>query len=225
MARNWATRFMTLAAGAALLGGCAVTSLIGGALQNQEYQKLIEVHARYDGLKDKKFAVLVDVDLGTRYEFPNLVTTVTDGVSRRLMASVPGSAALPTNFVMAWQYRTADWHSLPYGDVAERLQVDRIVLIDIYEYRLHPPGNRYEWDGVAGANISVIEREAPDPDMVVDTFNITSRYPGKTGYGPESASRTLIETILLNDFIKRIDWLFHDHLEPKYPDKYRPEAP
>ena len=35
--------------------------------------------------------------------------------------------------------------------------MERLVFIDLYEYRLNPTGNSYLWDGVAGGHIGVVE--------------------------------------------------------------------
>ena len=78
------------------------------------------------------------------------------------------------------------------------------------------------WDGVCAANIGVIERGGYDPDTFVDTFNIESRFPDLEGVGRDNASHSQIETGVLVAFVQRTAWLFHTHLEPKHPDKYRP---
>lgn len=213
----------TAVAAAGLCGGCQLPSIIGNMAQNAEYQKLIEVRAKYTGLSGKTVAVLVDADLETRYEYPYLANTVAEFVTVRIGRDVPGVRVLPPAAAQEWQFRTPQWNSLPYGVMADQLGVDRIVYVDIYEYRLNPPGNRYEWDGVAAANVSIIERDALDPDTFADSFNVASKYPDKSGYGPESADRAVIQSVLLNKFVIQTAWLFFDHEEPKYPDKYRPE--
>ena len=113
---------------------------------------------------------------------------------------------------------------MPYGELAESLNVDRVIFIDIYEYRLNPPGNRWLWEGVCAANVSVIERDGFDPDMFADTFDVVSNFPTIEGVDRTAATARQIETGVLADFVKRTAWIFHEHLEPKYPDKFRPET-
>lgn len=220
------TRIGRGAAGAAVIAAAGLMTDcagIGGALQNAEYQSLVEVNSQYDGLENKSVAVLVDADLTTRHQFPTLVATLAEGLSQRLAAKVPTAKVLPAAYGLTWQYRTAQWDLLPYGEMCEQLKVDRIVHVDMFEYRLHPPGNRYEWEGVAGANIGLVESDGLDPDSFSDTYHISVQYPTKAGYGPESITRQAVETVLVNQFIEKTIWLFHFHEEPKYPDKYRPE--
>lgn len=206
-----------------LCAGCAAGKLLGGALQNEEYQKLIDTPPKYTGLQDKTVAVLVNADMSTLYEHPALTPAVASGVGGRIQRDVPGAKVLNPRHVVAWQSHTPQWSALPYGEVAEQLNVDRIVYIDILEYRLNPPGNRYLWDGMALARVGIIERGGLDPDSYVETFDVTAKFPNKEGVSLDDANPRQIETGLLAEFIKHNAWLFHQHLEPKYPDKYRPE--
>ncbi|MCP3905393.1 MAG: hypothetical protein GY715_17340 [Planctomycetes bacterium] len=204
-------------------GGCAVAQLVGGMMQNAEYQKQVQTPARYD-LEGYTIAVLVDADLGVLSMYPRLIEQVTSGVTLRIARDVPGVVVTHPSRVLDWQWKTPQWNAMPYGKIAEQLNVDRVILVDVYEYRLHPPGDRWLWEGVCAANVSVIERDAFDPDMIVDTYDVTSNFPTVSYVDRSSASAGQIETGLLSEFIKRTAWLFHEHLEPKYPDKFRPEA-
>ncbi|MBT8485488.1 MAG: hypothetical protein KJO43_07900 [Phycisphaerae bacterium] len=216
--------FACVFAFAAASGGCAIGHLIGGMLQNEEYQKLVETPPEYADLSGKRIAVVVDADLSVTYNHPKLVEMVTTGVTMRIGRDVPEAAVVHPQTILAWQWRTPQWNAMPYADLCESLNVDRVVFIDIYEYRLNPPGNRWLWEGVCAASVGVIEREGFDPDMFADSFNVTSNFPSVTGVERTAASEGQIETGLLAQFIQKTAWLFHDHLEPKYPDKYRPEA-
>src|SRR5262245_61722816 len=112
------TAAMLIAAPLAM-SGCIVGKFFGGAMQNMEYQKKIEVPAKYAGLENKSVAVLVDVDLTTQYEHPDVVGNIAGGVSLRIQRYVPGAKVLPTNAVINWKYRTPQWSALPYGELAE----------------------------------------------------------------------------------------------------------
>lgn len=212
-----------LAAAAVLLAGCQIAHLAGAMMQAEEYQKLVDTPARYSGLENKTVAVLVNTDLATLYEYPDVAAQIAGGVSGRLAREVEGIRVLNPQHVLNWQYRTPQWNALPYGEMAEQLNVDRIVFIDLLEFRLNPPGNRYLWEGVAVGRVSVIERDGIDPDVFADTFDITATFPKLTSVSRDDTTAMQVQTGLLAEFIKYTAWLFHQHLEPKYPDKYRPE--
>src|SRR5262245_10228937 len=130
MSRNsFCHGWVRVALGVALISifaGCQAGELIGGALQNNEYQKLVDTPPKYVGLQDKTIAVVVNADMSTLYEFPRLVAEVADGVSKRIQRDVPGAKVLGAQHVINWQYRTPQWNALPYGEMAEQLNVDRV---------------------------------------------------------------------------------------------------
>jgi len=204
-------------AGVSPLGGCAIGQLVGGMAQNAEYQKEIEVHPVYSGLENKTVAVIVDVDLATLYEYPDVAMTLSATIAQRVQANVPGVRVLSPSRVSQWQFRTPQWNAMQYGEIAERLNVDRVVHVDIYEYRLHPPGNQWLWDGVCSANVGIIERDGYDPDNYVDRFDITVAFPDMTGVTRENATAAGVQKGLLTLFTRQTSWLFFTHLEPKYP--------
>lgn len=214
---------MALGMTSLVLGSCAAFHLAGAMAQNYEYQKLIQVLPEYDGLENRSVAVVVDSDMSTLYEHPDLVANVLGGISGRLQENVPGIRVIDPRVVLAWQYRTPQWNAMPYGQIAEELNVERVVYLDIHEYRLNPPGNRWEWEGVCAANVGVIERGSFMPDTFADSFNVVARFPTLTGVGRADAEASQISYGLLSEFIKQSAWLFYEHEEPKYPDKYRPE--
>jgi len=204
---------------AAALGGLA--NLGGGMAQNFEYQKELQILPKYSGLEGKRIAVVVDADMSLLYDYPALVNTVTGGVTARIGHYVPNASLVNPDAVIAWQWRTPQWNALPYGQIAQTLNVERVVHIEIYEFRLNPPGNRWLWEGVAGANVSVIEADAIDPDLFVDTFPIVAKFPQVEHIDRSHVAQADVEKGLLYKFIQEITWLFHEHLEPKYPDKYQ----
>ncbi|MHC5004122.1 MAG: hypothetical protein ACYTJ0_13480 [Planctomycetota bacterium] len=212
-----------LVATSLMMNGCFVMAMYGVLEQNAEYQKLIEVPPEYNGLEGKSIAVLVDADLSVLYQHPQLVAAVCTGVSQRIVSNVPGSSVLNPQAVLAWQYRTPQWGALPYGEVADMLNVERVVYIDIFEYRLNPPGNSWIWDGMCAADIGIVERDGIDVDMFTTMFQVNASYPEVQGVGRESANQSQIQTGLLYQFVQEVGYLFYLHTRPKYPDKYREE--
>jgi hypothetical protein len=200
--------------------GCAVTSLIGGMAQNYEYSKQVVVEPSYNGLEQKSVAVLVDLDMTTRYEHPDVEMTIATRVAQLIQRNVPGVKVVSPRSVAEWQFKTRQWSSLSYGEMTKLLNVDRIVHVDVYEYRLHPPGNQWLWEGVCAANVGVAERDGFDPDSLADVYSVEAKFPEVEGLSRESASAANIQAGLLKIFTRNAAWVFYRHLEPKYPDKY-----
>lgn len=219
-------RFLTLlgaAATALAASGCAIFYGIGAMGESFESQKLIEVLPKYHDLPGHSVAVIVDAPLDVLYGHPDLVQQITAGVTMRLARDVDDIQVVIPGNIVAWQWKTPDWNTMAYGDLAESLNVERVVHIDIYEYRLNPPGNRWLWEGVCAASVSVIERDGFDPDTFAESFEVSGEFPTVTGVDRSGATARQIEVGVLAEFIKRSAWLFHKHLEPKHPDKYKPE--
>ena len=167
MKHRW-TILGLLALAGSTLGGCEAAYLFGGMAQNFEYAKQIEVLSKYEGLENQTVAVIVQSDMATMYENPDLEYSIAIGVAGRIQKEVPGVRVVDPRRVHTWKFRTPQWSSMPMGEIATRLDVDRLVHVDIYEYRLHPPGNRYLWDGVCAANVGVIERAIADVQQAID---------------------------------------------------------
>jgi hypothetical protein len=72
--------------------------------------------------------------------------------------------------------------------------------------------------------IGVIEAESYVQDGFADSYEIVAGFPRRPSVlSREEASEGTIEQGLLNEFIKQTSWLFYFHVEPKHPDRYRPE--
>ncbi len=210
---------------AALLAGCELFPLVGGMAQNFEYQKLIEVHAQYAGLENHKTAVLVSTDYAVLYEHSDIPLTITANVSNTIATKVPGATIVSPAVVLEWQFRTPSWQAMTYAEMAVQLRAERLVIIDIQEFRLNPPGNQWLWEGACAAQVHVVEADGIDPDSFADSFGVEVEYPGISGVTRESATGSAIKTGVLVQFCQKTAWLFYQHLEPKYPDKYTGPPP
>src|SRR5437773_822387 len=81
--RSWIVSLLCVAA-LLMCVGCQAFDLVGGAMQNAEYQKLVDTPPKYAGLEDKTVAVLVSADMSTLYEFPTLTAEIAGGVAARI---------------------------------------------------------------------------------------------------------------------------------------------
>ena len=201
-----------------LLSGCFVPALAGAIGQNIERYKKIEVLAEYEGLDNQTVAVVIQCEPSTLYEHPSVYGTIAMNISRRLQENVPGIKVLGYQQVMQWQYQTPSWSMLAYGEIAEELGVERVVFVEVYEFRLHPDGNRYLWDGACAGSVGIIERDGWDPDSFAKSWDIAVKFPDVTGVGRESATESQIEMGVLAKFVDEVSWLFYRHIEDKYPD-------
>ncbi len=199
--------------------GCAA---VGGAIENYRRSSTKSVDAEYTGLAGKSFAVVVSVDRSVQSDYPTLVEELTRRVTDRLSASTNEPRAggfVPSNDVIKYQYNRPGWAALPPSELAEALGgVDRLIFIELYEFRLNDPGNQYLWDGVAAGTVAVAETDSPLPDVYVFEKTVQIKFPDQGGYGPNEMNASLVGSVLIQRFVDRSTWLFYTHEEPYYPD-------
>lgn len=199
------------------LPGCQALGIIGAMEESRRRNSTRPVEAEYKGLEGKSFAVLVAAPAVLQAEYPNLVDRITFEVSGRLAQEAGASGMVPPRKVLDWTYNKPNWVARPLGDVAKDLGVERLVYIDVTEYRLNDKGNSYLWDGAAGANVSVIEADGALKDDFAFTKGIAVKFPDQGGFTQADVSGPAVNTELTRRLCERIAWLFFLHEEPYYP--------
>lgn len=211
--------FAAAGAAAALVAasGCAIGQLVGGMAASYERTGSRTVAAKYKGLAGKNFAVVVYADRVIQADFPEVVGDLTVTISRRLAAPENGVGAagyIPGERILQYQYNNPRWVVMPWRELAEELGVDRLVVVELNEFRLNDPGNQYTWAGVASGTVRVIEADGPSPDMPTMQEAVLVRFPDEDGYGPMQIPASSVRIALSKRFVDRASWLFYDHDEP-----------
>jgi hypothetical protein len=203
--------------------GCSVIAFGGSMAQAHEDQKMIEKYAEYD-LKGKTIAIVIDTDLSVHYEHPGISNLIAEAIAGRIAKFGEGVKVVHPGAVAQWQFETPQWSAMPTTEITKSLNVDCVIYIDLQEYRLTPPGNQWLWEGECSATIGIIEANSYEQDGYEETFTVTVNFPSRPSVlSHEEAKESDIERGLLSEFIKQTSWLFYRHVEPKHPDRYRPE--
>ncbi|MFO0832091.1 MAG: hypothetical protein U0637_09625 [Phycisphaerales bacterium] len=196
--------------------------LVGGMMENARRNSTHIVEAEYEGLGGKSFAVLVTADRAIQGEHPGLVEHLTGKITERLAvaANKPTPAGvIPADAVLRYQSRHPDWASKPYDKLAEDLGgIQRLVLVEVVEYRLNEVGNAYEWDGAASGSVRVVEVDGGAIDTFAFDKLVNVRFPDKKGVTPDDVSRSAMTSALALRFIDRTTWNFYAHEEPMEPE-------
>lgn len=193
-----------------LLSGCEVIAFPFFIAKEIDKQGSHIEPAQYTGLQGKSIAVLVSVDRSIQADFPEVVTELSVSMAERLRQHVDISGYVPGRVMLAYQYENPSWSALAYGELAEDLGVDRLVVVDLREFRLNDPGNRYLYDGVADATIGVIEADSAYPDDIAFELFVNVTFPDAGGFGPEDFTRQQVMSVLLKRFLDRATWPFYD---------------
>ena len=203
--------------------GCSIIAFGAAAKQAIDDQMLIEKPAEYP-LEGMSVAVVINTDLVIHYEHPGIASLIAEAISGRIAKNVKDVSVVHPGMIAKWQFETPQWTAMPTSEIAKELQVDRVVYIDLHEYRLTPPGNQWLWEGRCSAIIGIIEADSYEQDGFSDSYEISAMFPFRPSIlSRDEAKEADIERGVLNEFIKQSSWLFYFHEEPKHPDRYRPE--
>lgn len=208
--------FSLLAAGVAMLlvvPGCQVVGIIGAMAQSAEEMGSTTYPAEYEGLDDHSYAVIISADRVIESDNPGITARLTQIIDRDLRAYTRATAHIPAGRLLSKLYADPSWQALPRGELAEKLGVERLVVVEIVEYRLHEPGNRYTWNGVASGVVEVYESESGLPDDPMFERTIAVTFPDRTGLLEEEVPEEVITSELSRRFGERIAWLFYEHEE------------
>ena len=217
--RKLSGRIAVTAALASLLalGGCWVTALVGGMAQSAYDAGSSTKYAEYEALADHDYAVVVKTTRGIAGEFPGLVNVLTNAISQRMINAnevIQATGVVPGPRVLEFQYATPRWEAWTYGRVAEHLGVTRLILVDVYEFRLYEPGNRYLWNGRAGVRVGVVEAEDAGAVDFSYTKDLYLKFPDDDGYTQNDMGSGVVLANLQERVANRVAWLFYEHEEP-----------
>ncbi|MBO6739311.1 MAG: hypothetical protein JJ916_05585 [Phycisphaerales bacterium] len=195
------------------LSGCIVGATIGGMAESYHRTGTSEIEAEYEGIAGHSFTVVVSADRLIEGNNPGIAARITQRVNDRLIQNAMPSFAIPSADLLTVLYNTPQWPAMPRGEVADMLGVERLVVVELVEYRLHEPGNKYIWDGSASCVVSVFESDSPFPDDPVFEKAIRVSFPDISGLMRTEIPEAAVNTELANRLTNRIAWLFYTHEE------------
>lgn len=195
------------------LPGCIIGAAVGGMMESAHRTGSHEVDAEYLGITGKSFTVVCTADRLIQSDNPGLAARVMQRVNDRLIQNADPAYAIPSADLLTVLYNTPQWPAMTRGEVAELLGVERLVVVEVIEYRLNEPGNQYIWDGTASCLVSIYEADGPLPDDPVFEKAIRVAFPDSTGFMRTEIPEAAVTTELSNRMINRIAWLFYNHEE------------
>lgn len=194
--------------------GCIIPAAIGGMAESYQRTGTSEIPAEYTGLSGKSFAVVVSGSRVMEGEHPGLTARLIQRINDRLILNANPSYAIPSGDLLTVLFNTPQWPAMTRGEIAEMLGVQRLVVVEVIEYTLHEPGNRYIWDGVGSVLVSVYESDSGLPDDPTYEKAIRVTFPDSRGFMRTDLPESAVTTELSNRLVNRVSWLFYDHEEP-----------
>lgn len=207
---------MTLAV---LCGGLALAPVAGCQLagmmaaSNERYGSS-KVPAAYRGLAGHSYAIVVQADRDVLAENPNLMEHLLTNINARLAQHAGASGHVPSDQLVLYLMNNTRWPAMSNADLAREIgNVDRLVVLDLSDYRLVEPRNDYVWDGLAQGRVTVFESDGAGGGAIAFERDVRVTYPDAAGITPEDQAREVVTSVLSRRLIDRVSWLFHDHEE------------
>ncbi len=174
---------------------------------------IVKVPAKYTDLAGYRVAVLATADPYILSRKPAAAENVMRAVAKDIKANVEGSLVVRPDELIAFKEDRPRWETALPSQLMQALNVDRLVLIDLAEYRTFEPGNRHVKRGQIEATVQVYEAQADDPDESVLNVPVLAQFPreGQSKIGNVSASDRTIELGALQAFSLRAAGVFYLH--------------
>jgi hypothetical protein len=202
---------------ALLMGGCNILGFFGAIEAERRRTGTMEVEGVYDGLEGQTVAVVVDVSREIEMTSPRVPGAILTEMIARLEANAGAKSVVPAVEVQRMMYDDPGLLDRTYDEVAKRFGVDRLVIIQLDEFRLAEPGNQYVWSGVAAGNLLVVEADSYIEDDVRLEQYINVKYPFKPNTTVDEMPADAVALELLRRFANRASWYFYTHRE-RYPE-------
>lgn len=203
-----------LGAQAALTAVQALPALAGVMGDTYERTGSHTVPAQYEGLRSKDFAVIVSADAVLQANHPRAVTVLTNAMTNRLtIPEVGATGVVPGPRVLEFQYTNPSWQAWSWSEIADEFTVDRLIVVELEEYRLHEAGNMHVWDGRIAVRVGVVEVDSFAPEEFSFVRELRVSYPDGATTTTGELSEQHIEAVLQQRITDRVTWLFYEHEE------------
>lgn len=202
---------------ATFAGGCNIVGFFGALEEQRRRTGKVWVDGQYDGLEDQKVAVVVDASdeiYATAGE--PIVRTILAGIIARLEANANAQSIVPEVEIQRVLYDEPNLLDHTFDYVAARFEVDRLIVIQLDEFRLAEPGNQYVWNGQVAGNLLVIESDSYIEDDVRFEQNVNITYPDQPNTTIDDLDGQAVLLELIRRFSNRSSWFFYRHQE-RYP--------
>ena len=193
---------MLLALAALTLTGCA-NGVLG--------KKTVQVEAEHRGLAGQHVAVMVAADDRTLFYSPKAPERICRVVTGHLVEQLPQMQATSPRQVIQYQDDNPYWATKRANQLIEQMDVQRLVLIDLVEYRTREPGNAHVFKGQVTANVAVHSADSDDPDNPTFYHTVSTQFPRGTTLGVVNANTQDIELGMVKLFGHQVARLFYDH--------------
>lgn len=153
----------------AAISGCAGPGF--GGTESKKYP------ADYKGLDDKTVAIVVYVDSATNFEYPSAREEISSFITQQIQTTMPRTKLVPPDMIIRWQNETINWQALAARDIAEKFNVDCVLMIEVLDYGTREPDVKNLVRGHLTALAQVTEKDQASPAWRKE---VSALWPAKT---------------------------------------------
>ena len=168
--------------GLGLLGLC-LTSCTG----HQEAVERPVLPAEYTNFEGERVAVMASAPSTMHYH--KVLEDLVKGLRMHLLADYQQITVLDEARIERYKRDNPSWFATPPSRILDELAVDRLVYMDVAEFRPHVEGDPYQLRGSAMVNLRVVERlqGEGDPDVSSYSRSLNAVFPDKSAGIPPNA--------------------------------------
>jgi hypothetical protein len=147
------------------------------------------------------------------FNYPEVREQLTREVTHRIATNIEGVQVTDPAQVLKFQQDNPYWTARAPSQLIRALNVERLIIVEVGEYRTHESGNKHVLRGVVSGNVNLLEAEAPNPDNYAFGQSVRSVFPDetRTKIGTLTLSEELVETEARRRFAEDSAGLFYDH--------------
>lgn len=206
---RWMRRSILALALLAAGGGLASCGFLAGAFQQQTGKA---VEATYRNLDNKSLAIVVDPDPATALEYAGARTEIGAFVTAQFQQNMPNVKLLRYQDVIRWQDETLQWQGLPVKDIGKHFGTERVLYIELLDYRTREAGATNLLRGHIHAMARVFEVDTPGPNAAWEKeFDVA--WPPTAPMDVLKANDTAVRKRVLEVFSEQLVGQFYDHKE------------
>lgn len=190
------------------------------ACNDDIFHHVQDLKAQYLSLDGHSAAVVVSTP--DHVLDPAVANDIGQAVARRISENVKGVKMLPYSTSRAFVEANPYWTTRPPSAVQKALGVDRLIVVDVAEFRTQEEGSNGELlQGVASGYIRVLEAENSSSERFAFSQMTTSNYPPLrtrsegVPAGIDNASQASVRFNLIQTFSRDAAGAFYDHKEAR----------
>lgn len=187
---------------AAPLSGCRALAVMFGERPTKT------VTAEYPYLKDRTVAILVRADWEILFEHSQAQIEIADHLQLALESNVPGVKVVPSQRLVDYQRRSAEWENEDPALIGKQFGADRLIEIDLTQYTTREPESPHLIRGHIAGVVNVYNVEYPNSKPAYSS-EVRTSYPPE-GPGGWGTSDREIRRATLEAFAQDVAGRFYD---------------